>query len=129
MPKTNISEKDSRPMVQLQSVLEPTDEIRRLDAEIQATLEVERYDERHRQNNDSRPMRHKENAYDRALAPGESIGLEALRTRLRSDLAQDDLPWLYQMVTQLHQEGLVHVNGLDSGVQQENPNKVRMRLP
>ena len=68
-------------MAQLQSVLEPTDEIqrnkaivqrceaeiRRLDAEIQATLEVEHYDERLRQNNHSRPMRYKEDVYSRAL--------------------------------------------------------------
>ena len=65
----------------------------------------------------------------RALTPGKSIGLAALGTRLRSDLTQDDLPWLYQMVTQLHQEGLVHVDRLDSGGQQKNPNKVRVRLP
>ncbi|MCZ6891490.1 MAG: A/G-specific adenine glycosylase [Chloroflexi bacterium] len=65
----------------------------------------------------------------RALPPGETIGLGALGTALRSDLTRDDLPWLRQMVAQLHQEGLVYLDEMESTVEPEEPDRVRVRLP
>ena len=65
----------------------------------------------------------------RVLPTGESIGLAALGTTLRSDLTQDDLPWLHRMVVQLHQEGLVHMDEMESTTGQEELGRVQVRLP
>ena len=65
----------------------------------------------------------------RVLHTGESIGLAALGAKLRDDLTQDDLPWLYRMVTQLYQEGLVHMDEMENTTGPEELGAVRVRLP
>ena len=65
----------------------------------------------------------------RVLPPGKTIGLVALGTKLRSEFTQDDLPWLHRMVAQLHQEGLVHIDEIESTIRSEEMGAVRVRLP
>ena len=65
----------------------------------------------------------------RALPPGETIGLVALGTALRNEFTRDDLPWLHRMVAQLHQEGLVFTETVESTIGSEETGKVRVRLP
>ena len=65
----------------------------------------------------------------RTLAPGEAIGLVELGTALRSEFTRDNLPWLHRMVAQLHQEGLVYTEALESTIGSEETGKVQVRLP
>ena len=65
----------------------------------------------------------------RDLPEARSIDLATLGAALRSDFTPDALPWLHELVVQLHQEGLIDAQGLEHDPDGQDQAGVTVRLP